>query len=234
MRKATADDTPAVADMIRARCSWLERRGLPSLREDADDLAPATSRSSESASDAPAETGLWVFVLGDMTIFGAFFLVFLVENRADRPGFARAASQLLTAVGAINTFVLLLSSYLVVLAVHARRSDAAKRAGVLVLGALGCAATFAVLKVVEYGSELAAGNTPRSGLFFTFYFVLTGVHLLHVLIGSVLLSIWWRRTRSGRPWRVVRRYVEGSAVYWHMVDLLWIVIFTLLYLVVRS
>ena len=64
-----------------------------------------------------------------------------------------------------------------------------------------------------------------------FYFVLTGIHLVHVIVGSGLLAGWIAKARARRPWDVSRRYVEAAAVYWHMVDLLWVVIFTLVYLV---
>jgi len=78
---------------------------------------------------------------------------------------------------------------------------------------------------------LSAGHTPATGPFFTFYFVLTGLHLLHVFVGTALLSAWTVMLRRRRPWSGSRRAVEGIAVYWHMVDLLWIAIFALAYLV---
>jgi nitric oxide reductase NorE protein len=204
------------------------------LDEDTGRGAGADRPPASAPLDAPGEAGLWVFVLGDMSIFGIFFLAFMVENRADRSGFAAESRELLVTIGVVNTLVLLASSYLVVLAVHAHRAGVTNRAARLVLGAMACGALFAVLKAVEYSTEIADGHTARSSLFFTFYFILTGIHLLHVLIGTVLLSIWRRRAGSGARWTATGGFVEGCAVYWHMVDLLWIVIFTLVYLVVRS
>ena len=101
----------------------------------------------------------------------------------------------------------------------------------MVGGAIGCAAGFAALKAVEYTSELSSGHTPASGLFFTFYFVLTGLHLLHVVIGSGLLLAWQGMLKRGRSWVQVRGLAEGIASYWHMVDLLWVAIFAIVYLV---
>jgi nitric oxide reductase NorE protein len=176
----------------------------------------------------PGEPGLWVFILGDMSLFGAFFVVALWQRRAAPAQFEVSAQELMRSTGLINTAVLLLSSYLVVSALWAHRRGGMRRATLSLVGALACGLVFAALKVAEYLHVLGSGRTPATDMFYTFYFVLTGVHLLHVLIGVVLLAAWMGVLRNGRA---VTRYVEGSAVYWHMVDLLWVVIFTLLYLV---
>lgn len=177
----------------------------------------------------PGEVGLWVFVLGDMTIFGAFFSVFAWELREDRATFAGSAADLHQPIGVANTVLLLVSSYAVVVALHAHRRGLGRLRTAALLSALGCGVGFLAIKAVEYTLEIHAGHTPGSNDFFTFYFVMTGVHALHVAIGMVLLARWLRRGRRDerRPTRV---FTEGAAVYWHMVDLLWIVIFGLLYL----
>ncbi|MFL6107999.1 MAG: cytochrome c oxidase subunit 3 [Marmoricola sp.] len=194
---------------------------------------PASTRAPQTklVEGVPAEPGLWVFLFGDMTIFGAFFVVFLWEHRQDSSGFARSAAELFQPVGVINTLVLLASSYLVVLALDAHRRDRRDRAQRLVTGALCCAFTFASLKAVEYSLELHAGHMPNSNTFFTFYYVLTGVHLLHVVLGAALLFLWRRKTNRATEWPTDRGLVEAAAIFWHMVDLLWVVIFSLLYLV---
>ena len=182
----------------------------------------------------PAEAGLWVFVLGDMTVFGWFFVVFMWERRNDRALFAESGEQLFPGIGVTNAVILLISSLLVVLAVHAHRRERAADAARVLIGAGACAALFAVLKAVEYSVEIDDGHTPAENTFFLFYFMLTGIHLLHVLIGAGLLFAWFRTARTGRDWPRTRNFAEAAAVYWHMVDLLWIVIFTLLYLVGAS
>jgi nitric oxide reductase NorE protein len=196
-----------------------------------DDDGPASRRPAAApppAGAVPAEPGLWVFVLGDMTIFGALFVVFTRELAKAPALFERSTAALHPAIGVVNTLLLLVSSFLVVLGLRGRRrSPEVPSAGWLV-GAMSCGVAFAVSKGFEYTLELSAGNTPASGTFFTFYYVLTGVHLLHVVIGVTLLGVWWRATRHGRP--LSRTFQEGAAVYWHMVDLLWLVIFALLYL----
>jgi nitric oxide reductase NorE protein len=97
--------------------------------------------------------------------------------------------------------------------------------------ALACGVAFVALKTGEYIQEIAAGHTPTSNLFFTFYYVLTGIHLLHVMLGTGLLLVWVISLKRHRPFAPNRRLVEGIAVYWHMVDLLWVLIFPLVYLV---
>ncbi|WP_439855950.1 cytochrome c oxidase subunit 3 [Pseudomonas yamanorum] len=197
-----------------------------------DAARPATPRKAQVIDDGcPGEAGIWVFIFGDMMIFGALFLVFLWDNRQDRAAFSNSAASLFQSIGGINTFILLLSSYLVVLAVNAQRRGNTLLARRLISGALVCALAFACLKAIEYSIEITNGHTPTSSLFFTFYFVLTGLHLLHVLIGVCLLSIWRRKCQHPSSWPADRAFVETCAVYWHMVDLLWIILYTLLYLV---
>jgi nitric oxide reductase NorE protein len=192
---------------------------------------PPSQPYDRSQRHIPGEVGLWIFILGDMTLFGVILLVFLWERRSDTSIFKESAAQLIQPIGAVNTLVLLLSSYLVVQAVFAHRNGRLRNADRLILGAICCAGVFAALKAVEYVVEVSEGNTPSTGLFFTFYFVLTGLHLLHVVVGTGLLSVWRVTLRKGRQWSSSERFVEGVAVYWHMVDLLWIAIFTLVYLV---
>jgi nitric oxide reductase NorE protein len=204
------------------------------LWSDVDDPAPVRSRQpsgTPSSGHVPGEAGLWIFILGDMSLFGAMFVVLMWENRSARPLFHRCALELYQSIGLVNTLVLLLSSYLVVAATWAHRCGDHAGAARFILGALGCALVFAGLKALEYAQGIASGHTPATNLFFTFYFVLTGVHLLHVLVGSGLLGAWWFSLGRRRPWNAARRLFEGVAVYWHMVDLLWIAIFTLVYLV---
>ncbi|WP_183093578.1 cytochrome c oxidase subunit 3 [Nocardioides stalactiti] len=169
-----------------------------------------------------------MFVLGDMSIFGAFFAVFCWEMREDEAGFAAAAADLHQPIGVVNTLLLLLGSYAVVAALQAHRRDRPGPTAGWLRVATGTGFAFIAAKAVEYSLEISGGHTPGTNTFFTFYFVMTGVHLLHVVVGLVLLGTWSRRTRAGR--RPSRVFVEAAAVYWHMVDLLWVVIFNLLYL----
>jgi nitric oxide reductase NorE protein len=198
------------------------------------DRAAARTEPRVAIPGLPAEPGLWVFVLGDMTLFGWFFLVFMWERRHDRAVFADSVNELYQPIGVVNTLVLLLGSYLVVLALHGNRRGRLVRCKRLLVGATACGAAFAAVKAVEYSLEIANGHTPGENTFFLFYFTLTGIHLVHVLIGTALLVGWFRGARRGREWKRDRAFAESAAVYWHMVDLLWILIFTLLYLLSQS
>jgi nitric oxide reductase NorE protein len=212
---------------------------LPEFLWDGDgaEAAPPSARLPAKARDGhtPGEPGLWIFILGDMTLFAAILIVFLWERRSDPTVFEESAHQLIQPIGAVNTLVLLLSSYLVVCAVFAHRGGRYPQARRLVAGAVSCAAVFAGLKAFEYYVAISSGHTPAGhmpeGTFFTFYFVLTGLHLLHVIVGTALLLVWQAMLKRRRSWTGSQKVAEGIASYWHMVDLLWVAIFTLVYLV---
>jgi nitric oxide reductase NorE protein len=209
---------------------------LPEFLWDRDGLEDTVGRSSPRpaktrAGHTPGEAGLWVFILGDMTLFAAILIVFLWERRSDPVAFEESAHQLIQPIGAANTLVLVLSSYLVVRATYAHRCGRHPQSRRLVAGAAGCAAVFAALKAFEYYSVISSGHTTSTGMFFTFYFVLTGLHLLHVIVGTALLLVWQAMLKRRRSWTGSQKVAEGIASYWHMVDLLWVAIFTLVYLV---
>jgi nitric oxide reductase NorE protein len=211
------------------------REELPEFLSGTDE-EPARPRHTEPAAEVPngrvpGETGLWVFVLGDMTVFAALMVMMMRQRHADPTLVADSAEHLMPGAGFLNTLVLLLSSYLVVRALHAHRRDDHSGASRFIVSAIACAVAFAIVKGVEYTNEIGAGFTPTTNVFFNYYFGLTGLHLVHVTIGSVLLGWWLKTTRRQATWSTSRRTVEGIAVYWHMVDLLWIAIFTLAYLV---
>ncbi|MGQ0621942.1 MAG: cytochrome c oxidase subunit 3 [Panacagrimonas sp.] len=203
---------------------------LPDFLSEVEPARAAPVQAKSSGIDrATVESGLWVFILGDMTLFGAFFVGFGWQAQSDPALFAASARELLIGIGGVNTLVLLTSSLFVVAAVRAMNAGEFRPAAQAIAAALACALVFAALKVTEYVAEVGAGYTPGTNLFFTYYFVLTGIHLLHVLIGAVLLFTAWRGLHAETP-SVSPRFVEGAGIYWHMVDLLWVVLFPLLYI----
>jgi len=188
------------------------------------DTAPPTRR-------LPGEQGTWVFLLGDMLVFGVFFATFMVERAREPTQFDTARRTLHTGIGFTNTLVLLLSSLLVVLAISALRHGLTKPARACTLGAMCCGMLFVALKAAEYWSMVAAGHGAGAGTFYLYYFSLTGLHLLHVVLGLAVLAFVLSQVRRPElsPTRVA--VIEGAACFWHLVDLLWIVLFPLLYLV---
>ena len=164
-----------------------------------------------------------------MTVFVLFFGAFLIGRADDPQTFAASREHLTVALGAINTIVLLASSLFVALAVRAQREHNPAYARRLQAAVGLCAATFVALKGVEWGTLISDDMTPATNGFFMFYFVITGVHLFHVLIGAGGLFAMRYATRPGQPPRRARLITECCASYWHMVDLLWVLIFPLLY-----
>jgi nitric oxide reductase NorE protein len=179
----------------------------------------------------PGETGTWVFLFGDMLVFGAFFATFMVERAKAPEVFDVSRKTLHLGVGLTNTLVLLTSSLLVVVALGALRSGASKIARSALLAALACGAIFVGLKVFEYQSLVTAGHGVGANHFYLYYFILTGVHLFHVCVGMAVLTVLLAATRPPELSATRLAVVEGGACFWHLVDLLWIVLFPLLYLV---
>jgi nitric oxide reductase NorE protein len=190
----------------------------------ADSSAPARRER------LPGEEGIWVLILGDLLMFGLFFGTFMYYRALDLPTFAAGRLALSPLLGTINTLLLLASSWFVANALARCRADrwpearrATRFAWLLGLG-------FVANKAIEYSSLLAQGLGPSQNDFFLFYFVLTGIHLVHVLIGLGVLA--WMHARQAQVGAQAAGLVaiECGALFWHLVDLLWIVLFTLLYL----
>ena len=179
----------------------------------------------------PGEEGIWVFVLGDMTVFALFFGTFMYSRGKNPAVFARDHAELHVALGTLNTVLLLSSSLLVVLAVQ--RVLAGQHAGAwrLIAVALCSGAGFVAVKAVEWTQLLAARKGVGSGEFFSYYFMFTGIHLLHVLIGLAVLSRLIVVTRRAEFTDKQARLCETGGIFWHMVDLLWVVLFAVFYLV---
>ena len=179
----------------------------------------------------PGESGTWVFLFGDMLVFGAFFATFMVERAKAPELFDVSRKTLHLGVGVTNTLVLLTSSLCVVVALGALRAGARHIARSAVMAATACGGVFMALKVFEYYSLVMDGHGVGANHFYMYYFVLTGVHLLHVCVGMGILTFLLTQTRRREFSKTRMSVVEGGACFWHLVDLLWIVLFPLLYLV---
>jgi nitric oxide reductase NorE protein len=179
----------------------------------------------------PGEVGLWILLFGDMAVFAVLFAVYL-QRRGQQPAlFASSQDTLNRNLGALNTLLLLASSLLVVLATRAVRGASRARAPRLVAGAFAFGVGFIVVKAFEYHEKFTAGLTPSTNKFYMYYFVLTGLHLGHLVVGLVVLIVLWTLSRKTELSKTQLMFFEGGACFWHMVDLLWIVIFPLIFLV---
>ena len=178
----------------------------------------------------PGVEGVWVFIGADMMFFSLLFMSFAF-GRMDAPAIYEAGRLTLDPdFGGINTLILLTSSWFVVLAVDAAKHDRLDQIPRWLMAALLCGILFGVSKAFEYGAKIQAGLTPATNDFYMYYFVLTGFHLVHVIAGSIMLLVFWNMARQQKFGSTRLEVIECGATYWHMVDLLWIVLFPLLYL----
>jgi nitric oxide reductase NorE protein len=176
------------------------------------------------------DEGIWFFIAGDLCLFTVCFLLFM-SGRMDAPAeFERSRETLHLGLGLVNTLVLLSSSYFMARAVVASRHHFRAHVVRNLSLALGIGAIFAVVKVFEYGSKFKVGISPVTNDFFMYYFVLTGLHLLHYLGGLVALLVPLVRARENTLDAGYIRWIESVGVYWHMVDLIWIFLYPMLYL----
>ena len=178
----------------------------------------------------PGEEGIWVLILGDMVVFGILFGTYLYYRAEDVSLFTTSQQILNTTYGLVNTLLLLFSSLLVVMSVSAVRQNRPQPAPRLLLGAIACGVAFSVLKIFEYHQKIDLGITPQTNSFYMFYFFLTGLHWFHLLLGLGVLTYMYFSARRLALDAKQFAWFEGCGCFWHMVDLLWIVLFPLLYL----
>jgi cytochrome c oxidase subunit 3 len=190
-----------------------------------------------------ATLGMWAFLATEVLFFGALFLAFAVYRHAQPAAFAEAAHHLYRTLGATNLTVLLASSLSMALAVHATEHDDRRRMRLCLLLTLAGGVIFVIVKSVEYTLDyrehLVPGaafrtewttNRAAAELFFVLYFLMTGLHALHVIIGLGIVgtALWLGERSPYLPQRA--NLMENVGLYWHFVDCVWIVLFPLLYL----
>lgn len=186
-------------------------------------MAPALRRH------LPGEIDIWVFVIGDMLIFSAYFAAYLfLDREPNHELFLRSQQHLSQALGVVNTLILLTSSLFVAQSVQAARASDFDTASQFVRLGGGCGVGFLLVKAAEWYSKISAGLTITTNAFFMHYYMMTSLHVVHVLVGLVFLTILWRELGSASVPRIA--LLEAGGIYWHMVDFLWILIFSLLYL----
>lgn len=179
---------------------------------------------------APGENELWIFILGDMLVFFFFFCIWGVQHALHPELFQQGHAHMNLGFGLINTIVLLTASLFVVLGLGCARASRFAVARKHYMAALVLGLVFIVVKFFEYREKVLAGFNPLTNEFFMYYFVFTGIHLIHVVVGLVALLLMIRRCGQPQASAEDIPFLEGAGVYWHMVDVLWIVLFLLLYL----
>jgi nitric oxide reductase NorE protein len=173
--------------------------------------------------DLPGDPMIWVLIFSELAAFGLFLGTFAVARAVHPSVFAAGQAALDSNLAGLNTVVLVTSGWAAARAAKAARTSdkpSSRRwlAVAMLLGGL-----FVALKLTEYAGEIGQGIGLETSSFFTLYFLLTGFHLLHVCLGIVILAVVCRRAEASG--------VETGTAFWHMVDLVWIVMFPILYLV---
>jgi nitric oxide reductase NorE protein len=194
-------------------------------------VSDATAETLPKSGGKGAPPGIWTFIAADCAGFAIFFLVFMSERMKKPELFDDSARLLDIRLGLANTLILISSSWLVALAISAAEQSQARKAKWLIVGGLAVGSAFFVLKIAEYYHKVVAGITPATNDFFAFYYILTGVHFLHYAIGLVVLVamiLALHRKRNDADDGVA--WLEAGGLYWHMVDLLWLFLFPMLYL----
>ncbi len=190
---------------------------------------------------AGAKLGMWLFLFTELILFGGLFLLYAVYLARYPHEFAAAGREMHLVFGTVNTVILITSSLLAAMAVTAIQRDDPRRVLWLLGGTVLCAAVFLVNKYFEWSAEIGRGiypgsqklaaGSPGESVFYSLYYLTVGLHGLHVLIGGSLLSVVAVRVRNGTIHAGDFVWLENGALYWHLVDLVWIFIFPLYYLI---
>lgn len=193
--------------------------------------------------DAEAsKIGMWLFIFTELLLFGVLFVIYAVYRYLNHDAFHLAAEELDTFIGAVNTVILLISSMTIAMATTSLQ----KRNKPLTLALAGITlilgVVFLVNKYIEWGAKFDHGIFPGSAhltealsqgeiLFFGLYFIMTGLHALHIIIGLVLIVVVMWKVYKGKVHAERAALLENSGLYWHLVDIIWIFLFPLFYLI---
>lgn len=190
--------------------------------------------------DVGSKLGMWLFLFTELILFGGMFIVYAVYRFKYPTEFHLAATELDTLVGTVNTLILLTSSLTIAMSITSIQ-EGKKGLSLLLVGiTIALALAFLVNKYFEWGHKFAVGLYPGSPellkrpvgeiLYFGLYFVMTGLHGLHVIIGAVVLAVMMVFIAKGTVTRHSFVRLEAGALYWHLVDIIWIFLFPLFYL----
>jgi len=179
------------------------------------------------ASFVPGQPDIWVFVLFEGLVFSSYFVIYLLYRLGNPDLFLQSQAHLNQGFGAVNTLVLLISSWFMARCVQSAREKDYRSALINVSLTFACGVIFAISKMVEWSIKIHEGWYFSTNQFFWFYYFLTAIHVFHVLCGFVFLGVAVYQLRD--PKLRSQEVVETVATYWHMVDFLWVIIFALLY-----
>lgn len=186
----------------------------------------------ESHKDAlPGDFAIWIFIFAEMLVFGVLFVAYAFTRANNVELFNESQLTLNRMAGAINTLVLITSSYFVMRGVAAIKSDLSQSCARWLSGALLLGGVFVLVKLVEFTEKFSDGISLSTNAFYMFYLSLTFFHFMHVLMGMVILGFVIAKAQRGGYSHQNHVGVETGASFWHMVDLLWIILFPLIYVI---
>lgn len=191
-------------------------------------LAPPRSARPERR-PLPGDLAIWIFIAAELLVFGVLFVVYAFARRGHVADFNAGQALLDQTTGLVNTWVLMTSSYAVVRATQAMQGGGARSCVRWLLVAMALGLVFCALKFAEFHRDAGLGITLSASLFDMFYLLLAGFHFLHVLMGLAMLAFVTLKAHRGGYDRHSHSGLESVASYWHMVDLVWIVLFALVY-----
>ncbi|PIQ35439.1 MAG: cytochrome C oxidase subunit III [Bacteroidetes bacterium CG18_big_fil_WC_8_21_14_2_50_41_14] len=192
--------------------------------------------------DAKAsKMGMWLFLYTELLLFGGLFLVYMVYRSLNQDAFLLASFNLNVWIGTANTVVLLTSSMTVAMSISALQKGDSKKSILLLWLTILAALIFLVVKYFEWSSKFEHGLFPGMDhfnqlpngekLYFNLYFFMTGLHGLHVIVGGIFIMVVVAKIKSGKVNKSRYQLLENSGLYWHLVDLIWIYLFPLFYLI---
>jgi len=171
---------------------------------------------------------MWILIFLELITFGIALIALVVSSKEDPDLFHQSRLQLDTTFGAINTVFLLVSGFFMATTVHQFKLNNLKRTSFYLKLAMLGGFLFLILKGVEYYFKIEQGYTLDYNTFYTFYWLLTGFHVIHVIVGLVILLFMQNGIKKSTA---VIEDVEASATFWHMCDLIWLLLFPILYLI---
>jgi cytochrome c oxidase subunit 3 len=203
------------------------------------DQNPSTNH--EHRDDIGSKLGMWIFIFTELLLFGGLFLVYAVSRAKYFEDFHVAAHQLNVFIGAINTILLLVSSMTIAMSITAIQNNHKQFALILLSITFFLAFIFLVNKYFEWGLKIHHHLYPGSDLvltlkhgeilFFGLYFFMTGLHAFHIIVGMSLIGYVFFRVKNNKIKHDNFQLLENAGLYWHLVDLIWIFLFPLLYLI---
>ncbi|MDD2885258.1 MAG: cytochrome c oxidase subunit 3 [Dechloromonas sp.] len=187
--------------------------------------------SSRTSPHLAGDLAIWIFILAELGAFAVFFGAYAFTRAKHVADFNTAQLALNRDAGALNTLLLLTASAFVVRAVQGAQMGSGIRDARWMLGAIACGMAFLIVKGGEYSAAFDAGISLSSSIFHMFYLSLTFFHFMHVILGLVILAVLWNGLRLGRYGVNNMNRLESGAAYWHMVDMVWLILFPLIYVI---